>query len=79
MPTRAFGDLDLKHKQFNQHKFSKEEGYYAPLKTFNGPYITHIPEIQVHSLTKEDEYLILASDGLWDEIKRKEVALIADN
>ena len=31
----------------------------------------------VHELTKEDKYVILASDGLWDEVSGKEAAEIA--
>ncbi len=48
------------------------------MKIYTGPYISHMPEIQVHELTQDDEWLILASDGLWDEVKRKEAAKIAN-
>ena len=47
-----------------------------PIPKYTGPYITHEPEITVIDLTKDDQYLILASDGLWDEIKRKEAATL---
>jgi len=77
MPTRAFGDLRLKHNEFNQHMHPVELGYRRPIPKFAGPYITHEPEIQVIDLTKNDQFLVLASDGLWDEISRKEAALIA--
>jgi serine/threonine protein phosphatase PrpC len=33
--------------------------------------------VQVHKLDPNDEYLILASDGLWDEFSRKKAAKIA--
>ena len=71
MPTRAFGDLRLKHADFNFHNHPPELGYRKPIPTYNGPYITHEPEITVIDLQKNDQYLILASDGLWDEIKRR--------
>jgi len=29
-------------------------------------------------LTKDDAYIILATDGLWDEVKRKEAAGILE-
>jgi serine/threonine protein phosphatase PrpC len=74
MPTRAFGDFRLKKAEFNYHNFLPEFGYRQPIPKFNGPYITHEPEIQVHDITKEDAYLVLASDGLWDEVSRKEAA-----
>lgn len=74
MPTRAFGDLRLKLPEFNFHNHPSELGYRNPIPKFNGPYITHEPEIMVIDLTKNDHYLVLASDGLWDEISRKKAA-----
>ncbi len=74
MPTRALGDLRLKSPDFNFHSFPPDLGYRMPIPKFNGPYITYEPEIQVIELKKEDKYLILASDGLWDEISRKQAA-----
>jgi len=76
MPTRAFGDLRLKHKEFNFHSFSPELGYRRPIPQYSANYISHKPEIKVHQITDKDEWLILASDGLWDELKRKEAAEI---
>ena len=40
---------------------------------FNGPYITHKPEIRKFKLSKSDRFLVLGTDGLWDEIKEKDV------
>ena len=76
MPTRAIGDLRLKHQEFNKHMHPPEHGYRIPIPDFNGPYITHEPDIQVFELTKNDQLIILASDGLWDEISRKKAAQI---
>ena len=39
--------------------------------------MTHEPDIQVIELTKQDRYLVLASDGLWDEMSRKQAAVFA--
>jgi pyruvate dehydrogenase phosphatase len=58
-------------KEFNFHSNLIELGYRNPIPTFNGPYITHTPSVEVIELTKNDKYLVLASDGLWDEIPRK--------
>lgn len=71
MPTRAFGDLRLKMQEFNFHNHPIELGYRNPIPTFNGPYISHQPTVEVIELTKDDQFLVLASDGLWDEIPRK--------
>jgi hypothetical protein len=54
MPTRALGDLRLKHPDFNFHNHPPELGYRKPIPIFNGPYITHEPEITVIDLQKND-------------------------
>jgi protein phosphatase 1L len=43
------------------------------------PYVTSTPEIQVKEMVPEDEYLVLASDGLWDVLGNEEVAKIVWN
>ena len=50
MPTRAFGDLRLKLAEFNFHSFPPDLGYRVPIPKYNGPYITHEPEIKVIEL-----------------------------
>lgn len=39
---------------------------YRTVKNFNGPYISHLPEIKVYEISPSDKYLILASDGMWE-------------
>mmetsp|Transcript_18139 Transcript_18139/g.17835 ORF Transcript_18139/g.17835 Transcript_18139/m.17835 type:complete len:227 (+) Transcript_18139:563-1243(+) len=73
MPSRALGDFRLKHKELNFHNKSPEYGYRQPFRVHDGPYITHKPDIRAFDLTKDDAFLILASDGLWDEMKVEEV------
>lgn len=38
------------------------------------PYVTCEPEILEKNISPEDEYLVLASDGLWDAMRNEEVA-----
>lgn len=38
-----------------------------------------IPEISYHSLTSSDQFIVLASDGVWDVLSNKEVASIVWN
>lgn len=78
MPSRAFGDVRLKHADFNFHYYSPELGYRRPIpkENYSGPYINHLPDVQVFDLTERDAYLVLATDGLWDELNRKESARI---
>lgn len=77
MPTRAIGDFRLKKKDINFHEMGSEYGFRKPIPTFTGPYISAEPDIQVINLTKDDKYIVLATDGLWDEIKRKDSGKIA--
>ena len=44
------------------------------MKTFTGNYITADPEIKIIPLNKKQKWVILGSDGLWDELGRQEVA-----
>lgn len=72
-PTKSFGDFRLKHDEFNKLPEDRELGYRRPVPDFKGPYIEYKPEIKVFDITSEDHYLILATDGLWDCVKRKNV------
>jgi len=77
MPTKSLGDLRLKHKEFNFHKYDRELGYRPPIENYSGNYVSHVPEVQMYELTESDKFVILASDGLWDELNRKQSAQLA--
>mmetsp|Transcript_36312 Transcript_36312/g.45392 ORF Transcript_36312/g.45392 Transcript_36312/m.45392 type:complete len:133 (+) Transcript_36312:394-792(+) len=52
-------------------------GKYIP-PPYTPPYISATPEVKVRKLEKgRDEFLILASDGLWDMISSQEAVEIA--
>jgi len=72
MPTRGFGDFAFKLKCLKP----------VLLKTdslWNPPYITADPEVAQHKLCLSDKFLVIASDGLWDQFSNEEVvSLIAD-
>ena len=81
MPTRAFGDFHLKYEEFNNPEgYSSLYGFNkSKIERFTGPYVSHSPDVQVRSLKEGDRWLILASDGLWDEMTEQEAAeAIAD-
>ncbi len=46
------------------------------IENFKGPYISHVPEIKVFELDRNDRYLILSSDGMWDELKNDDVIIL---
>ena len=53
----------MKYKEYN----------FTKLKTFTGPYITSDPLVTHFKFTDEHKHLILATDGLWDEMDGKEI------
>ena len=75
-PTRSFGDMTLKYKEFNnpQNK-SRHQGYRSNIRNFTGPYISYLPVIKVFSNEKKDGNLglIIGTDGLWDELNKSQV------
>lgn len=78
-PTHTLGDYHLKHKAFNQPPPTMEEKYKKrAIQNFNGPYIKSTPQFFTHQLEKGDEFLVLATDGLWDFLTSSEVAEIVD-
>ncbi len=43
------------------------------------PALTAQPEVAQHQLTAEDEFVVMASDGLWDKLSNEEaVGLVHD-
>lgn len=81
MPTRAFGDFHLKYEEFNNPEgYSSLHGFNkSRIEKFTGPYVSHRPDVQVRNIRSGDKFLILASDGLWDEMTEQEAAeFVAD-
>lgn len=88
IPLRAFGDVRFKwsrelqrsvldkvlensgatyHHEEELHLFQ-----YAPPNYLTPPYLDACPEVTYHALRPRDRFLILASDGLWDELTNEE-------
>jgi serine/threonine protein phosphatase PrpC len=67
------GDFHLKSKEFNNEVHDGDKNYRKSIRNFNGPYIGNMPDICEVDYTTGD-YLILATDGLWDYVKPKEIA-----
>jgi len=59
--ARGFGDFSLKYPEFYEEKDAE----------FNGPKITHRPEIKIMELNENDKFLILGSDGVWEMVKKE--------
>lgn len=67
MPFRTFGDVDYKwEKRYLQGLLPLVPNYKTP------PYVTAEPVMSRHQLTKEDKFLILASDGFWERVSNQD-------
>ncbi|CAM9675444.1 unnamed protein product [Ectocarpus sp. 4 AP-2014] len=76
-PTRSFGDAYLKYPEFNGKEGThRSAGRFLP-PPYTPPYITAEPEISVHEIDQSnDDFVILASDGLWDHVTNLEAVEI---
>ena len=77
-PTTALGDYRLKNYLFkypeliNKDDFDKNDN--KKLNKWEGPYINYIPDIKIFDLKKDDKYIIMGSDGLWDYLDSKKIS-----
>jgi len=62
-PTRAFGDGIYKSHFWNDLVPDPSKRFQEP---YTPPYITAQPDVQIHEISGNDRFMILASDGLWD-------------
>ena len=47
---------------------------------FNGPYLTHEPDVKTLEITKKDKYIILGSDGFWKNLSSEHIQkIVQDN
>ncbi|KAG5175543.1 phosphatase 2C-like domain-containing protein [Tribonema minus] len=76
-PTRSLGDAYLKYSEFNREAGAhRSAGRHLP-PPYTPPYITADPEVQHHAIDRAvDEFVVLASDGLWDYLSNEEAVAI---
>lgn len=91
MPLRAFGDVRFKwNLELQQTIITSLESTvdldslnlynYIPPNYLTPPYLDVMPEITHHKLRPQDRFLILATDGLWDELTSQEaVQLVGEH
>lgn len=67
--SRSLGDAYLKKAEFNREpllaKFRLPEPFVKPI-------LTSEPSILVRKLDSQDQFLIFASDGLWEHLSNQE-------
>ncbi|GLJ43695.1 hypothetical protein SUGI_0909800 [Cryptomeria japonica] len=71
--SRSIGDIYLKKPDFNKDPLFAQFGFPVPLQR---PVMTAEPSIHVRQLKPQDQFLIFASDGLWEQITDKEAVEI---
>ena len=74
-PTRGFGDFYLKDERFAT---DYERGRSFVNLPHSFPYISSEPETATFSRTADDKFIVLATDGLWDELTDEEVVDLAE-
>ena len=74
--SRSIGDAYLKRAEFNKapllHKFRLA-------KSFEKPILKAEPSILVQKIYPEDQFIIFASDGLWEHLSNQEAVDIVNN
>ncbi|KAK9070480.1 hypothetical protein SSX86_010882 [Deinandra increscens subsp. villosa] len=67
--SRSIGDAYLKKADFNRSPLLPK---FRQSVSFSEPILKAEPAILVHKLTPEDQFLIFASDGLWEHLSDQE-------
>ncbi|KAL5994314.1 hypothetical protein ACLOJK_035186 [Asimina triloba] len=73
---KSIGDIYLKKAEFNR------EPLYAKFRLrepFQRPILSSEPSISVHPLQPHDQFLIFASDGLWEHLSNQEAVDMVQN
>ncbi|KAF8397600.1 hypothetical protein HHK36_016520 [Tetracentron sinense] len=74
--SRSIGDAYLKKAEFNKEPLLSR--FRLP-KPFGKPILSSEPSISVQKLSTKDQFLIFASDGLWEHLSNQEVVEIVHN
>lgn len=74
--SRSIGDAYLKRAEFNREPLLAK--FRLP-ESFNKPILKAEPTISEQKLDPEDQFLIFASDGLWEHLNNQEAVDIVNN
>ncbi|PIN21421.1 Phosphoprotein phosphatase [Handroanthus impetiginosus] len=81
--SRAFGDIRFKTKKDEMLKKGVEEGRwsekFASRIQLKGDLVTSFPDVFQVALGSDDEFIVLASDGLWDYMNSSEAVRFVRN
>ena len=71
MPLRAFGDVEYKWDIKDLDSFLQ-----IPMFYLTPPYLTAEPVVNMRKVEKNDRFLVLATDGLWERLNNDRVVKI---
>ncbi|XP_065865043.1 probable protein phosphatase 2C 60 isoform X2 [Euphorbia lathyris] len=74
--SRSIGDVYLKKAEFNREPLYAKFRLREPIKK---PILSADPAISVHPLQPQDQFVIFASDGLWEHLSNQEAVDIVQN
>lgn len=74
--SRSIGDIYLKKAEFNREPLYTKFRLREPFKR---PILSSEPSISVHDLQPHDQFVIFASDGLWEHLSNQEAVDIVQN
>ncbi|ONH97181.1 hypothetical protein PRUPE_7G174300 [Prunus persica] len=74
--SRSIGDIYLKKAEFNREPLYTKFRLREP---FTRPILSSEPSISVHELQPHDQFVIFASDGLWEHLSNQEAVDIVQN
>ncbi|XP_058737512.1 probable protein phosphatase 2C 60 [Vicia villosa] len=74
--SRSIGDVYLKKAEFNREPLYAKFRLREPFKM---PILSSEPSISVHQLQPQDQFIIFASDGLWEHLSNQEAVDIVQN
>ncbi|XVE76275.1 hypothetical protein DITRI_Ditri12bG0158900 [Diplodiscus trichospermus] len=74
--SRSIGDAYLKKAEFNKEPLLPK---FSLPGSFQKPILSAEPSLSVHKLLPDDQFLIFASDGLWEHLSNQEAVEIVQN
>ncbi|CAH9055062.1 unnamed protein product [Cuscuta epithymum] len=74
--SRSIGDAYFKRWEFNREPLLPK---FRVTEPFHTPILKAEPSIHVHKVLPEDQFLILASDGLWEHLTNQEAVEIVNS
>lgn len=74
--SRSIGDVYLKKAEFNREPLYAKFRLREPFKM---PILSSEPSISTHQLQPHDQFIIFASDGLWEHLSNQKAVDIVQN